>query len=43
MGYFQARLISMILKNGFSHCGTVFMSDGAKRYAYEWVGESDGF
>lgn len=33
----------MILKNRFSHCGTVFMSDGAKRYAYEWVGESDGF
>ncbi len=27
----------MILKNGFTYCGIVYMSDGAKRNAYEWV------
>ena len=29
----------MILKNGFTKCGIVYMSDGAERFAYEWVGE----
>lgn len=27
----------MILKNGFTYCGIVYMSDGALRNAYEWV------
>ena len=29
----------MILKHDFEYCGIVYMSDGAKRFAYEWVGE----
>lgn len=34
----------MILKNGFTYCGVVYMSDGAKRFAYEWLGdEENGF
>ena len=32
----------MILKHGFNYCGIVYMSDSAKRFAYEWVGETDG-
>ena len=33
----------MILKNNLKYCGIVYMSDGAKRFAYEWVGELNGF
>lgn len=29
----------MILKNGFHYCGIVYMADGAKRFAYEWIGD----
>jgi len=31
----------MILKNGFTCCGIVYMSDGAKRLAYEWIGDDN--
>lgn len=34
----------MILKNGFTYCGIVYMADGALRNAYEWIGDdSNGF